>query len=68
MNCKGSGIQGKSTVDAEVNRVGNLRSQANKCLQITAPLNNMWNLKFKSPPMVVFSRPSINLAVVFENE
>ena len=36
---------------------------------VTLPFNNMQNLKFKSPPMVVFfSRLSINVAAVFENE
>ena len=33
-----------------------------------APLNNMRNLKFKSPRTVAFSLPSINAAEVFENE
>ena len=36
--------------------------------EITVPFNNMQNLKFKSPPMVAFSQPSINVVEVLENE
>ena len=36
--------------------------------RFTAPFNNMRNLKFKSPPTVAFSLPSINVAEVLENE
>ena len=35
---------------------------------ITAPFNNMRNLKFKKPLVVAFSLPSINEAEVLENE
>ena len=35
---------------------------------ITAPFNNMRNLIFKKPPTVAFSRLSINVAEVLENE
>ena len=37
-------------------------------ISFNAPFNNMRNLKYKSPPTVAFSRPSINVAVVYESE
>ena len=37
-------------------------------LVLTAPFNNMRNLKLKSSPTVAFSVPSINIAEVLEND
>ena len=48
--------------------IGKLQNPQGDMLQVTAPINNVRNLKFKSPPTVAFSLPSVNVAEVLENE
>ena len=48
--------------------IGRLQNPQGDMLQVTAPFNNVRNLKFKSPPTVAFSLPSVNVTEVLENE